>query len=156
MAKSRIPFFKRFVSFRYLFVINGIIIVLLSLSLGREVIRNVDIQNDIDSLQTQSQDLAARNLYLQELQTAMQTESFIEREARLKLGLKMPGESVVVIQDKEQPVVDEDGNTATSTLEEAIQKIEEQAIEYEQLANPLKWWYYFFNNNRFQQIVMYE
>lgn len=156
MARSRQSIFKRLFTFRYLFLINGVIIILLSLSLGREMVRNMDIQGEISDLQTQAQDLASRNLYLQELQTAMQTESFIEREARLKLGLQMPGESVVIIQDEVEVLEGLEGVEAASALEEAILKIESQAVEVEQLANPLKWWYYFFNKNRFQQIAMYE
>src|SRR3989339_1300615 len=111
MAKERKPFLKQILGLRSLFLINVVVIAFLSLSLGREFMRHVDIQQDVQDLQEQSESLAARHLQLTELHTAIQTESFIEREARLKLGMSKPGEQVVVIQEGkvEEGIEDLDG-----------------------------------------------
>ena len=145
MPKERNQFYKRLLSFRYLLVINVVIIVLLSLSLGREVVRNYEIQSEINSLEAQAEGLAAENIEISDLYTAIQTESYIEREARLKLGMKKPGESVVVVQDDHEGVLMEE--TTTQTLENSMQNLI-KTVPKQELANTRKWWYYFFNKEQ--------
>lgn len=144
MPEKRKSLWKRLIEFRLLFVVNAVILVALGCSFGREWIRNHEIQGEIAGLQEQAAALQTRNLQIAELNTAFRTESFIEREARLKLGLKKPGESVVVIKR---------GGAASSVASdadaEAIAKAADprtllamDAIEPE-VANPVKWWHYF-------------
>ena len=155
MAKSRKPFIKHLLGLRSLFVINVIVIAFISLSFGREFMRHVDIQQDVQALEEQSEALAARNLQLTELHTAIQTESFIEREARLKLGMSKPGENVVIVTTANES--QEEGMTTSQNtiLEATIQKIEDGYLQ-EEVGNASKWWNYFFNKIRYQQIKQYE
>jgi len=152
MPKPRTSFFKRLLGLRLLLVANMVVLVLLSLSFGREFVRNFEIQKEIERLQTQEEELAARNLQITKLNTAFQTESFIEREARLKLGMKKPGENVVVIQ---QPAV---GGEPSDEEEEKdpLNLLAEEEDPYRNLANSTKWWYYFFDRNRYKEMLSYE
>ncbi|NBS41615.1 septum formation initiator family protein, partial [bacterium] len=110
MPEARKPFWKRILEFRLLFVINAVVLVALALSFGREWMRNREIRDQIAALQSQAQALETRNLEIADLNTAFRTQSFIEREARLKLGLKKPGENVVIIQSGQAtPVANTDG-----------------------------------------------
>jgi cell division protein FtsB len=152
MPAPRKTFFRRLLEFRLLFVVNAVLLVLLALSFGREVVRNMEIQGDIKSLQDQAQTLEARQLEIAQINTAFQTESFIEREARLKLGLKKPGEEVVVIQ---APDVAPDAQETQAAADE-VEAIDDAAAHVapvqESVANPVKWWYYFFDPARFHQL----
>ncbi len=151
MARNDKSFVHRLIRWRYLVVVNILIILFLGASLGREVVRNRSINTEISALESEAQELTSRNIEISELKTAMQTESFIEREARLKLGMKKPGETVVVIQEKSGAVQQLTGDESdpfgyligTDPLPVAV-------------ANPSKWWYYFFDKLRFNQLSRYE
>ena len=158
MTSPRSPFIQRLIRSRSLIVVNLLVIIFLGMSLGREVVRSRSIEADIAALQAQADDLVTSNQEMLNLQTAMQTESFIEREARLKLGLKKPGETVVVITDDESDAVIDEGSTdPTDPLGYVIdEETDEASFSTQNLANPLKWWYYFFDRNIFTDLVTYE
>ncbi len=153
MPKSRKPFLRRILELRLFLVVNLLILFLLTLSFGREFVRNFEIQKDIERLQAQAEELEVTNLQISQLNTAFQTESFIEREARLKLGMKKPGEQVVVIQQEEET---ETGDDTLREDENPLNILAEDAEELESVANPTKWWYYFFDRSQFNQYVTYE
>ena len=144
MPERNKPLWRRFIEFRLLFVVNVIVVAAIGFSFGREWVRNREIQGEIAMLQEQAAALQTRNLEIADLNNAFRTESFIEREARLKLGLKKPGESTVVIQDG-SPV----GTPTSAEDAEAIARAADprtllatESSETE-VANPLKWWHYF-------------
>jgi cell division protein FtsB len=159
MPAQRLALHKRFLRFRWLLLINLVLVAVLGMSLGREYMRSRDIQTQIDELTAQAEALQAHNLELTELATAFQTESYLEREARLKLGLKKPGETVVIVQEEQ--------GRSISTNDQGKQNASEvpssdprAALTQEQgalmaLANPWKWWYYFFDQSRYQQMLSY-
>jgi len=151
MTSYRQSFISRLIQWRFLIVVNVVIIVFLGLTFGREYFRSREIQSEISKLQTQADTLAARNIALSELQTAIQTESFIEREARLKLGMKKPGEEVVVIQEGkvEEGIEDLDGPEVKSDPLDLV--LDDQAGQL-RIANSTKWWYYFFDKKSFDLI----
>lgn len=149
MTSRESSFIQRLIRSRFLIVINLLVIIFLGMSFGREMIRSRLIEADIANLQAQADELTQSTQDLLNLQTAMQTESFIEREARLKLGLKKPGETVVVIQ--------EEGNGDTSMISDdpldPLDLVIDDETPQEELANPLKWWYYFFDKTAFNTLV---
>ena len=57
----------------------------------------------------------------------LQTDFFVEKEARLKLGLRKPGEQVVVVPNEIGKLV----------------KISQKGYNNANLTNPQKWWHYF-------------
>lgn len=148
MPAPKMPFLKRLLRWRFLIVVNILIVLVLGMSLGREIVRSRSIQSEITQLQEEAESLAARNIEISELKIAMQTESYIEREARLKLGMKKEGETVVVIQD-DSAVADAEGGTASDPLGYVI---EAEEVSSEPVANPTKWWYYFFDKQAFNNL----
>ncbi len=137
----RVGLLRRIFHFRFLFAVNLAVAILLGYSFGREYIRNQSIQKDIRILEEKATALEARNLEIAKLQSTFQSETFIEREARLKLGMKKPGEKVVVVQRPWKRISGAD--IGLSGLDDGSS---------DQLANPVKWWYYFFDITRFRQL----
>lgn len=150
MTSSRSLFISKLIRWRFLIVVNFLLIVFLGLTLGREFFRAREIQSEINQLQAQANSLAAKNISLTQFQTAMQTESFIEREARLKLGMKKPGEEVVVIREEvagqEKTEEDKGGQEKTVNGNDPLDLVLDNQSKI-QIANPTKWWYYFFGEN---------
>jgi cell division protein FtsL len=144
-------FIQRLIKWRFLFVVNLLIVLFLSLSLGREVVRHKTIQQEIEFMEEQAQKLATENREMSLLQSALQSESYIEREARLKLGMQLPGETVVVVQEQK---------AGTKTIEkdsfDPYHLISNGDDRFDQLANRTKWWYYFFNKSAYQDLQSYE
>jgi hypothetical protein len=115
-------------------------------SFGREFARDYVIQKEIVELTAKKMAMEEKNLALSELMFAVQTETFIEQEARTKLGLSKPGETTVVF-----PPDGISSESATIPTEEELVFLPNSAA----LANPLKWWYYFFDLNKFDLIKVY-
>lgn len=149
MSQHRSPFIQRLIRSRFLIVVNLLVIIFLGISFGREVVRSRSIASEISALQAQADELTMSNQEMLNLQTAMQTESFIEREARLKLGLKKPGETVVVIQQEGSEDLSQIPEDPLDPLDFVI----DDATPQEELGNPLKWWYYFFDKMAFNTMV---
>jgi len=107
-------------------VVLGVCVVLIGISAGQEFMRRYALQQQIDTLQQQVGSLQQENQQFSELLTYLETKNFTEEEARLQLGLRQPGEEVVVI---EQP--------AESTLNSAVDPLANAS-------NAQKWLVYFF------------
>lgn len=145
-------FVERLIRWRLLLVVNVLVIAFLGVSLSREIVRSRAIGSEIEMLQAQADSLLANNIDLSELKTAMQTESYIEREARLKLGMKKPGETVVVIQDEASLNAQEAGSDPNDPLDYVL---EDEGTDVA-VANPQKWWYYFFDKQAFNALAEYD
>lgn len=142
MPSEKPSILRRLLHFRYLFLVNGIVLLLLGFAFGREYVRNREIRYMISDLQGKAEALEARNLEISRLGDALQTESSIEREARLKLGLKKPGETVVVVRRDPDAVIPaaKDPNAFDPSAP---------------IANPAKWWLYFFDQTKYRQLARY-
>lgn len=153
MPSERSTFLQRLIKWKFLIVINGLLILFVGVTLGREFFRTQEIQQDIDALQTQANALASRNIALSELQTAVQTESFIEREARLKLGMKKSGEEVVVIQEAgEAGGSSQEAGDGTTNENDPLNFVLEKQESQTRVANASKWWYYFFDKTAYKKL----
>ena len=111
-----------------------VILVLFSLALGREFVKKRQIDKEIYSLEQEIERLEEDQSEFSELIDYLNTEDFLEKEARLKLGLQKPGETLVVISDD------------SFETDEGSKKNLDFYEEYEVKQNNLtKWWNYFFN-----------
>jgi len=112
-----------FSKFFLIFCVALFLAILFGLANG--TIKNYKVDTEIQDLQTEIKSLEGQNQDFSQLINYLKSESFIEQEAKLKLGLKKPGENMVVIPQAE----------ANSDSAEKVN---------EQLTNPAKWWFYFF------------
>jgi cell division protein FtsB len=149
MNPSRSSFIYRLIHWRFLVFVNIFVIIFLGIAFGREAVRSRAIDADIHNLQNRIDTLSTRNYEIAELQNALGTESFIEREARLKLGLKKPGESVVVIHDD---LATQDGSTYGSDPNDPLDLVIDEGALPVSFANPTKWWCYFFDKQSYKKI----
>ncbi len=129
-------------------------LLLIALAFGRQAVRTHQIEQEIAGLQRQADALSADNTQIDQLQKALQTESYLEREARLKLGLEKPGEHLVVVQDKSadgpafQGLDQLAGGGAPGSAPAAVPAAA-------RVSNPVRWWDYFFNRQRYDALAAY-
>jgi len=113
-----------FSKFFLIFCVIAFLAVLFYLAKG--TIRTYKVNTEIAELEQEIAHLENQNDGLAQLISYLKSDTFIEQEAKLKLGLKKPGENLVVIPQM--------GET---------QKIDTEKTSGEQ-TNPAKWWAYFF------------
>ncbi len=102
----------------------------------REALRARQIAREIQALKQEADSLRVRNFQASSLQASLESGEFLEREARMKLGLQKEGERVVVLRkDVPQPV------KADATSEPAA----------EIWSNTKKWWMYFADPHAFAE-----
>lgn len=115
-------------------------------SFGREFVRDYSIRQEIAALEAEKASLEAENSDITSFMASIQTETYIEREARIKLGLAKPGEQVVVLPSSGE---------ANQGQDESGSVVEITMADLSSIANPSKWWYYFFDINKFDMIKIY-
>lgn len=114
-----------------IFAAIGIIVI--GISLTKQIIRKVEISRQIATLESEITTLEQQNA---ELNTAIEyfnSSSFQEKEARKKLGLKEEGETVVVLPN------------TTGASDTAIPTTVAEATTETNTSNIIKWKNYFFN-----------
>ncbi len=143
--------FKRLLKIKYLFVFNLTLVVLIGIVFGRAWVRHRQIEREIAALETHAQDLSTRNVALTELSGLLRTESFLEREARLKLGKMKPGEQVVVVKQTGEQNLGEEAETTSNPLE----TLHEDRANPAAYPNPRKWRMYVFEREAFGALKDY-
>lgn len=119
------------------------ILIFVIISLGRESYRKHQLTKEINNLKSEIERLDGRNQQLADLMDYFKEESFLEKEARLKLNLKKPGEKVVILSDYFDSKANLDALDNNSDNTEAEENIL-QKVANEKSANYWKWWEYFF------------
>ncbi len=76
------------------------LLVLLSFPLSKNWRQKRSIEREIKGLETQVKDMEGKNSNLKNVLDYMQSDQFVEEQARTKLNYKKPGESVVVIEGR--------------------------------------------------------
>ncbi|NQV12299.1 septum formation initiator family protein [Candidatus Uhrbacteria bacterium] len=95
---------KKLFGYKMFFAVNIGILLLLGLSFGREFVRSSAISKEISALENEKAQLEEKNLSLGAYQEYLETEAFLEYEAREKFGLQRPGETQVYIEEESAPV----------------------------------------------------
>lgn len=89
----------------------------------------------IQSLQGDIEELSKRREELLELKQLTESPEFVEREARARLGLKKPGEHVIIVP--------------SNVIEPYVREEDDEKglpIEYQTMSYPRRWFYYFFQD----------
>lgn len=123
---------KRFFLSKVFFVAGTIVLILLVIVLSRKIIVGQKIDDDIKAAEEEISRLENKNKELNDFIEYLNTEAFLEQEARLKFDLQKPGESVLVIPEgvEAEGINKEDGQKDSKNKKES---------------NFMKWWNYFFN-----------
>lgn len=93
--------FKKNLSSKPLLCLLGLLLLFAFVSLGREINRQISLRKELSYLQEQKIRLETENQRLISELEKVETEYFKEKAARLKLGLRKPGEKMIVIVPSE-------------------------------------------------------
>jgi len=78
-------------------ILELVILIGLSVALGKEVFLKYQVQGEICELETDISELEHRNVELGSLINYLESDEYKEEQARLGLGLQKPGESVITV-----------------------------------------------------------
>jgi cell division protein FtsB len=121
--------------FSGMFFLAGLaILVLIGISLGKEVYRKRQIQKEIDGLQAQIGQLGQSNGDMENLISYLSSTDFQEKEAREKLNLQKNDEKMIVLRK----------DVAGPEIQTPNQDTNRQALPEDNSPNWQKWWQYFF------------
>ncbi len=97
MKKKKQEFsYKNILTSKYVLVVGLIILVFISVSFTKELLRRYKINQEISDLQTEVETLEERNAELAEVIQYLNSSAWQEKEARTKLNLQEEGETVVI------------------------------------------------------------
>lgn len=135
---------KKILSSKIFLFIAIFVLIFLLIGLVRETYRKHQLVREINSLKANVDKLEGDNQQLVDLMDYFKEDSYLEKEARIKLNLKNPGETVVVLS---KDVVDgvEVIRTGSVLEEEENKNIEPESNNDSEMPNYWKWWEYFFN-----------
>ncbi len=118
-----------------------IVLIFFIIGLVREIINRRDINNQINSLESQVAELQSQKNQVSELVGSWQDGSHLEKEARLRLGLQKPGEKAIIISRAE----DQTASSVASPLATLSGNQTNLAMASNNPeSNPVKWIHYFF------------
>jgi len=149
MRAPKKSFIRRILELRMFMVVNLLILFFLSLSFGREFLRDYQIQSEINNLRTDAESIEARNFEITDYNAELQTQAYLEEEARLRLGLGDPGENLVIIIDQEGEQMIDSEISAEQLITNNYQLATLEA------SNPERWYYYFFDHEKFINLKVY-
>ncbi|MFA5047596.1 MAG: septum formation initiator family protein [Patescibacteria group bacterium] len=123
-----------------------ILVVLFSVGLIKELYNRHQVNRQVADLEKQISQLQQENGQLSSLVDSWDNGQYLEKEARIKLGLQRPGEKAFLIVNKNSPGADQSGNNFIKPDQEIVGKVimSQKIISNDQSPNPLKWWHYFF------------
>ena len=130
--KKTQPFLKRLLKSKLLITLEVVILFLLSIALAKEIIRNYQIESEIDALKNEIESLEKENLELADLIQYFKTETFKEEQAKSRLGMMKEGEKVVALP-------------RTEGISEYSEEEDYVSDSSKLVSNPQKWWDYFFD-----------
>jgi len=116
---------------------NVVVLALVSWAFVGEYGRARSLQHEIDELNREAERLEAGNMEMAKLGQRLLDGGMVEREARLKLGLRKPGEEVVVVRgiEEERSAFADAGGSVVGALAD-------------QRSNTRKWLEYFFRKEK--------
>lgn len=124
---------RRFFGLKKLLVANVIAFALVAWGFSGEYVRYRRMEGEIDRLRQEASQLEQKNSELAEIGSRLSAGTMLEREARVKLNLRRPGEEVIVIRG--DVTAQPEGQDAAAR---AAKDAEARA------PNHVKWWRYFF------------
>ena len=123
--------FRRLIGLKRVLFANLVVFALIGWGFSGEVLRNRDMQREIDRLKGEESQLVTKNGELAELSQRASSREVLEQQARLKLNLQKPGEQVVVVRPGPGRSDDDPVPARASPKDE-------------HRSNPARWWHYFF------------
>jgi len=118
---------------------NIALLLVIAVSTVRETYKVWTVDNEIDALENKIKYLEGRKIKLGELALKMQSQRYVEKEARSKLGLRKAGEHVILLEGAETTSTQIRLDIASVPNMKNENKISINNNE----SNPSLWWKYF-------------
>ena len=125
---------------QYLISIIGLIVII---GIATPLIKNFNklrlINNEKEELEGEIRQMENKNSQLKDLINYLESDDFVNEQARLQLNYKAEGEEVVVITNKKEKDLrtkDQNTNLMYNNRKDGLTN---------NRSNPTKWWNYFFN-----------
>ncbi|MDD5072034.1 MAG: septum formation initiator family protein [Patescibacteria group bacterium] len=136
MINKRRSFFSKIIYNQKFLALVGLgLVIFISFPLAKNVSKRYHLNREIKELGEEIADFESKNKDLKQLITYLESEQFVEEKARLNLGLKKPGEGVVIIKD----------DISTTTAISPGPKDKGGAGD---LSNLRRWWNHFFEKKK--------
>jgi cell division protein FtsB len=117
---------------------NVALLLVIGVSTVRETYRGWSVDHEISALEAQASSLEGQKTQLETLAQDLVSPDRVEYEARARLGLKKPGERVIVLEGL--------STTTTWTGDGEADPMAPQAAQDLAQSNPSRWWSYFFHS----------
>lgn len=141
---------------KIIFILGLTILILITLPLARVVSHRYEINKEIRELEDEIENIENKNANITKVIEFLKSNQFVEKEARLKLGLKKEGEEVAIIKNTDEAQemgANLDNDSDPSSSAEAANKESiifnipglEKDIPVKKINNPRRWWNYFLN-----------
>ena len=132
MPQSSKNSIKRFLGSKFFLFFIILALIAVAVSVGSESYQKYQLTQEINKLKIEIEQLESKNEQLAGLMEYLKEEPYLEKEAKLKLNLKNPGEKVIILSDEliQEQVV----------LEDKTEELTEK-----ETANYWEWWQYFFS-----------
>ena len=122
-----------------LFAVIGLFLIFLVVyPLVKKIDQQTTLDQEIEELAAEIEGIDDKNGDLRDMIDYLESTQFIEKEARLNLDLKKPGEQVVVVKNETES--NEDKKLKSVFIVPGLDKNNEDAVK----VNPVKWFDYFF------------
>lgn len=135
-------FFRFLFSQKGLALVGLVILILVFFPLAKNIKQRQKIDKEIQELEAEIKSIENKNSGLKEMIEYLESDRFLEEQARLNFGLKKSGENVAVVE-----LEGEKGSASSAEL--SNQPIFDTAgirkQKQTELNNPARWWSYFFN-----------
>lgn len=118
-------------------VVLIVIVVVITSSAIKEALRRVETQKEIAVLEQEVQSMQQRNTEIQDTIALLQTSSYHDKEARVKLGVQKEGERVIILPGQ-QP------NSDMHLPQEEQQNVQNDSPNPVE-SNPQKWIHFFWD-----------
>ena len=125
-------FMRRFFVSKIFLLISAVIFGFLLFVLSKKILEGREISQEIKTTEEEITRLESKNSELSELFSYLNTNEFLEQEAREKFNLQKEGESVMVVPESAKK---DNGKQIAAASEDEVGR----------RSNPSRWWNYFFN-----------
>ena len=135
--------FKRLLISKPVLILEVLVLGYFAFNVGQEMFKRHNIEAEISHLENEINKLEKDKNDLNDLLSYVQTDAFVEQEAREKLNLAKEGESLVLV-----PEADSAGESRTSGEQLVVDNYSQSAPPVVKKSNLAKWWQYFFEHER--------
>jgi len=138
----KLNFERIFFNQKFLSLVGLVAVILISYPFIKSEIRQYRVNREIDGLKKEIADLQNKGADLKNFVSYLESDQFAEEQARLNLGLKKPGEELMIIKPGLNEAVSPSSTAGNNQIFNipGYQKSQPAA----EASNPAKWLNYFF------------